>query len=127
MFKKHSAAERLPSQSIGHVPRNGGGKRQVRLTGDPDTVGFKRRRMATQNNLHVPDDLLAQAQSMAETEGRTADDLAAEALRRYLTLQRMTRLSRGAEERRRALGLKTDEEVQEYVDRVIHEARRERR
>jgi len=38
----------------------------------------------TDNNLHIPDDLLAQAEKLAASEGRTADDLAADALKRYL-------------------------------------------
>jgi hypothetical protein len=38
--------------------------------------------MATMdNNLHIPDDLLAQAEKFAASQGRTADDVAADALR----------------------------------------------
>ena len=37
--------------------------------------------MASQNNLHIPEELLVEAQRFAEAEGRTADELAAEAIR----------------------------------------------
>ena len=39
--------------------------------------------MAT-NNLHIPDDLLNAANIAALAEGKTTDELAADALRRYL-------------------------------------------
>ncbi|MGO9261902.1 MAG: ribbon-helix-helix protein, CopG family [Bryobacteraceae bacterium] len=40
--------------------------------------------MATQNNLHVPDELLAELQAKAAAEGKTVDKLAEEALRKGL-------------------------------------------
>jgi hypothetical protein len=40
--------------------------------------------MATQNNVHVSDDLLAELQSKAQAEGKTVDQLAEEALRKGL-------------------------------------------
>ena len=40
--------------------------------------------MATQNSIHVSDELLAELQSKAAEEGKTVDDLAEEALRRGL-------------------------------------------
>ena len=40
--------------------------------------------MATQNNLHVPDELLAELQAKAAAEGKTVDELAEEALRKGL-------------------------------------------
>ncbi len=81
--------------------------------------------MATQNNVHVPDDLLAQAQRLAETEGRTADELAAEALKHYLAREWLKKLSREGDENRRRFGLRTDEDVQDFVNRIIAEQRRE--
>ena len=42
----------------------------------------------TDNNIHIPDDLLAQAEKLATSQGRTADDLAADALKRYPTGRR---------------------------------------
>jgi hypothetical protein len=79
--------------------------------------------MIAEKNLHVPDELLEQAQRMAESQGRTADEVAADALKRYLARQWLQTISRNAEENRRRLGLKTDEEVEEYVERVIAESR----
>lgn len=52
--------------------------------------------MATQNNLHVPDEILAQARKRAESEGRTADELAADALKRYLAHEMLNELSKGS-------------------------------
>jgi plasmid stability protein len=40
--------------------------------------------VATQNNLHVPDELLAELQAKAAAEGKTVDELAEEALRKGL-------------------------------------------
>lgn len=37
--------------------------------------------MASQNNIHVPDELLAELQSKAAGEGKSVDELVAEALR----------------------------------------------
>jgi hypothetical protein len=40
--------------------------------------------MATQNNVHVSDELLAELQAKAQAEGKTVDELADEALRNGL-------------------------------------------
>jgi hypothetical protein len=40
--------------------------------------------MASQNTVHIPDDLLTAVSAAAQAEGKTADDLLAEAARRYL-------------------------------------------
>jgi len=40
--------------------------------------------MATQNNVHVSEELLAELQAKAQTEGKTVDELAEEALRKGL-------------------------------------------
>jgi hypothetical protein len=40
--------------------------------------------MASHNNAHIPDDLLNALTTAAETEGKTADELIAEAARFYL-------------------------------------------
>ena len=47
--------------------------------------------MATQNNVRIPEDLFNQAQGLAASQGRTADDLAADALRRYIEVQQNVR------------------------------------
>ena len=36
------------------------------------------------NNIHIPDDLLKEMNAAAQAQGRTADDLIAEAAHRYL-------------------------------------------
>jgi predicted DNA-binding protein len=43
---------------------------------------------ATDNNLRVPNELREQAERLAERQGRSADDVAAEALQMYLEAQR---------------------------------------
>jgi hypothetical protein len=40
--------------------------------------------MASQNNAHIPEELLTAVNAAAQAEGKTADDLFAEAARRYL-------------------------------------------
>lgn len=81
----------------------------------------------TDNNLHIPDDLLAETQKLATRQGRTADALAADALTRYLAHEWLNKIEREGQERRRQLGLKSDEEVEAVVDRAITEYRNEQR
>ncbi|MBZ5725526.1 MAG: hypothetical protein LAP87_11050 [Acidobacteriia bacterium] len=73
-----------------------------------------------QNNLHVSDDLLAELRAKAADEGKTVDELAAEALRRHLAQRTLDRLQREASRRR---GRMADTEVQEAVDRAIDDLR----
>jgi hypothetical protein len=47
--------------------------------------------MASHNNLRVPEDLLAEAQRIAEAEGCTADEFAADALKRYIEIRQALR------------------------------------
>lgn len=81
--------------------------------------------MATPNNLHIPDDLLLQTQRLAHSQGRSADDLAAEALRRYIEAQQNLRdleeLAAWGEQHARARGFKPSD-----VERAISEVRRSR-
>jgi hypothetical protein len=55
----------------------------------------------------VPNELLEQAQRMAESQGRTADEVAADALKRYLARQWLHTTGRNAGENRRRLGRRT--------------------
>jgi hypothetical protein len=80
-----------------------------------------------EKNVHVPGELLEQAQRPAQSQGRTADDLAADALKRYLAREWVNKLCREGVENRRGLGLKTDQDVEDYVNRVIAEHRNESR
>ena len=77
----------------------------------------------TDNNVRVPEDLLAQMQAAARELGKSADELVTDALKRYLADEWMNRLEREGQERRRQLGLKTDDDVERYVDKAITEHR----
>jgi hypothetical protein len=80
--------------------------------------------MATDQNIKLPADLLAQVQAIASKEGKTADELTTEAVKREVARRSLERLKTEANERR---GNMTDEQAQEYVDKVIHEYRAENR
>jgi hypothetical protein len=76
--------------------------------------------MATQTNLHVPDELLAELRSKAAAEGKTVDELAEEALRKHLARRTLDRLKLQADRRR---GSMSDAEVEGTVERAISEVR----
>ena len=50
--------------------------------------------MATQNNLHIPDDLLSAVTEAAGADGKTTDEIAADALRRYLAHRKLEELGK---------------------------------
>ena len=50
--------------------------------------------MATQNNLHIPDDLLSVVNEAAGADGKTTDEIAADALRRYLAHRKLEELGK---------------------------------
>lgn len=79
--------------------------------------------MATNTNIRIPDELLAQLQATAAAEGKTVNDLAEEAVKQHLTRRFWERNKREAELRR---GSMTNEEALDYVTSIVHEARRER-
>ena len=58
----------------------------------------------TGNNVRVPEELPAQMQAAAREKGKSADELATDALKRYLANECMNELEREGEERRRQLG-----------------------
>jgi predicted transcriptional regulator len=78
--------------------------------------------MATQNSIHVSDELLAELQSKAAAEGRTVDELAEATLRKGLEEQSWQDLLAYGRERGRASGY-----AEEDVPRVVKEWRREQR
>jgi|GEM_PF-3793595 hypothetical protein len=82
----------------------------------------------TDNNLRVPDELRSQAAEIAKRQGRTADDLAADALKRYIAHERLEELSGYGRARAKELGLDkpTEEQAAAFVERVISEDRTER-
>jgi len=83
----------------------------------------------TGNNLRVPDELREQAARIAGRQGRTADDLAADALKRYIAHDKLEELARFGQQRAKELGLDnpTDDRAMAFVERVIADDRRERR
>jgi len=55
------------------------------------------------NNIHIPDDLLSEMNAAAQAQGKTADDLVAEAARRYLDHKALDDLAaRGSAHAKRA-------------------------
>jgi hypothetical protein len=76
--------------------------------------------MAIDANIRIPEGLLTQLQATAAAEGKSVDELAAEAVDRELKRRFWERNKREAELRR---GTMTDEEALEYVTRVVHEDR----
>jgi hypothetical protein len=78
--------------------------------------------MATQNNQHIPEDLLSAVNEAANAKGKTTDEIAADALRRYLAHRKLEDLGRYGLEQSRRLGY-----TEPDVPRLIAECRRENR
>jgi hypothetical protein len=78
--------------------------------------------MATQNSIHVSDELLAEQRAKAQTAGKTVDELAEETLRRGLEEQSWQELLAYGLERGRASGYSDDD-----VPGVVRENRRRHR
>jgi hypothetical protein len=78
--------------------------------------------MATQNNVHIPDDLLSAVNEAATADGRTTDEITADALRRYLAHRQLEELGQCGLEQSRRLGY-----TEADVPRLIAESRREHR
>ena len=78
--------------------------------------------MATQNSIHVSDELLAEPRAKAQTAGKTVDELAEETLRKGLEEQSWQDLLAYGLERGRASGYTEDD-----VPRVVRENRRRHR
>ena len=77
--------------------------------------------MAT-NNLHIPDDLLNAATAIAQADGKTTDELAANAVRRYRVHRKLDELGKYGREQARKLGY-----TEADVPRLIAPSRREQR
>jgi hypothetical protein len=79
--------------------------------------------------LKIPDELSAALEADAEKKGKTADEVGAVALKRYLAHEKLGELAHYGEERMRALGLDRvpEDERDEFVNRVIKEYRTETR
>ena len=65
--------------------------------------------MAVHNNLHVPDDLLTAVNDAARADGITTEELAADALRRYLAHRKLEELGQYGREQSRRLGYTEDD------------------
>jgi hypothetical protein len=78
--------------------------------------------MAAQNNLRIPDDLLTAVNEAAAADGKTTEELAADALRRYLANRKLEDLARYGREQSEKLGYTEDD-----VLRLIDDSRRELR
>jgi hypothetical protein len=78
--------------------------------------------MATQNNLHIPDDLLSAVNEAASADGKTTEELAADAPRRYLAHRKLEELGKCGREQSLGLGY-----TEADVPRLIEESRRENR
>jgi hypothetical protein len=76
--------------------------------------------MATQNNLHIPDDPLSAVHEAAGADGKTTDEIAADALRRYLAHRKLAELGKYGREQSLRLGY-----TEADVSRLIAESRRE--
>jgi hypothetical protein len=74
------------------------------------------------NNLHIPDDLLSAVSEAASADGKTTDEVAADALRRYLAHRKLEELGNYGREQSRWLGY-----TEADVRRLIAESRRENR
>lgn len=78
----------------------------------------------TSKTIALPTDLYERVEQEAEGEGKTVDELAAEAVRRELARRWLERTRRQADIRR---GKMTDNEVDVTVDAAVQQWRRERR
>jgi Arc/MetJ-type ribon-helix-helix transcriptional regulator len=74
-------------------------------------------------SITLPEPMLDTAKARAKKENRTMSELVREALRRYEASQWLAEMQAYGQKRAAAVGVVTEEDV----DRVVHEARRERR
>ncbi|MCX6628104.1 MAG: hypothetical protein NTW28_10805 [Candidatus Solibacter sp.] len=76
--------------------------------------------MATQNNLHVPDNLLAELQAKAEADGKSPDEMVKIAIERFLLHRQLQELVDYGKVQSASLGL-----TEEDVPRLVEEHRNE--
>lgn len=75
-------------------------------------------------NIKLPDELLPRLEELARAENKTADDIATEAVQQHLIRRFWQQTQCEAVKRR---GSMTDGEVDEVVNRAIHDVRKETR
>jgi Arc/MetJ-type ribon-helix-helix transcriptional regulator len=73
-------------------------------------------------SITLPEPMLDTAKARAKKENRTMSELVREALRRYEASQWLAEMQAYGQQRAAAVGVARDD-----VDRVVHEARKERR
>jgi hypothetical protein len=74
-------------------------------------------------NVTLPDELLAQAQATARGEGKTVDELTADALKKYIVQRALARIKRKGEAASRGM---SEEQIESTVAGAIRESRAER-
>jgi metal-responsive CopG/Arc/MetJ family transcriptional regulator len=72
------------------------------------------------NNISLPEPLLAEIESAAQAEHRTADEVAADAIRQYLEKQSWVKFVERNERRAKDMGITEDD-----VNRLVKEYRTE--
>jgi len=72
------------------------------------------------NNISLPEPLLAEIESAAQAEHRTADEVAADAIRQYLEKQSWVKFVERNERRAKEMGIAEDD-----VNRLVKEYRTE--
>ena len=77
--------------------------------------------MSTGNNIHLSEERFAELVQIAESQGKTPDELAEEAVAIHLRRSRLERLMAYGQRRAQELGIQEAD-----VDRLIHEGRAER-
>ncbi len=78
--------------------------------------------MTPQKNVALEPDLFARITEEATAEGKTADEIANEAAKRYLTLRRLQKLQQYGQRRAEELGI-----TEQDIPRLIAESRTEPR
>ena len=78
--------------------------------------------MAPQKNVALEPDLFARITEEAAAEGKTADEIANEATKRYLALRRLQKLQQYGQRRAAELGITEDD-----IPRLVAESRTEPR
>jgi hypothetical protein len=73
-------------------------------------------------NVTLPDELLTQARATARLEGKTVDELTAEAVKKLITQKALARIKREGEAASRGM---SEEQIESEVLRKIRESRAE--
>lgn len=93
------------------------------MSGGARGIGYTTGRESEMSvSLTLPPSLLDEVERLAQREGKSADELMQEAVRRYVLRRRFRELQDYGAEQARNLGVQ-----EEDVERLIHEYRRERR